>query len=134
MFSPDTLILVVDDMRTMRKVVQKSCTDLGFKNYLEAGDGAEAWQVLNDNAGKVGLVISDWNMPNCTGLDFLKRVRADSRFKKLPFVMLTAESEKTQIMAAIQAGVDTYVIKPFTPAILQQKLTQVWTKVSAAAA
>ena len=125
MFSTDLKVLIVDDMLTMRKIVTKSCRDLGFKNFVEAADGALAWKTLNENPD-VGLIISDWNMPNMSGLDFLKRVRADSKFAPLPFVLLTAESELEQVKTAVAAGVDNYIVKPFTPSVLQQKLDQVY--------
>ena len=131
MFSTDLKVLIVDDMLTMRKIVTKSCRDLGFKNFVEAADGALAWKTLNENPD-VGLIISDWNMPNMSGLDFLKRVRADSKFAPLPFVLLTAESELEQVKTAVAAGVDNYIVKPFTPSVLQQKLDHVYQKKNAA--
>ena len=131
MFSTDLKVIIVDDMLTMRKIVTKSCRDLGFKNFVEAADGALAWKTLNENPD-VGLIISDWNMPNMSGLDFLKRVRADSKFAPLPFVLLTAESELEQVKTAVAAGVDNYIVKPFTPSVLQQKLDQVYQKKNAA--
>ncbi len=134
MFDPKTIILVVDDMKTMRKLVKKSCTDLGFSNFLEAEDGAQAFETLAAANPPVGLVISDWNMPNCTGLDFLKRVRAESRFKHTPFLLLTAESESSQVATAIQVGVDNYMIKPFSTNALSEKLTAVYKKRNPAAA
>ena len=134
MFDPSSTILVVDDMKTMRKLILKSCRDLGFSNFVEAADGNEAWNTLNEMAGKVDFVISDWNMPNCTGLEFLKKVRADQKFAAMPFVLLTAESEAKQVIEAQKAGVSNYIVKPFTTATLEQKLKQVYQKVSAAAA
>ncbi len=131
MFSPETKVLVVDDMMTMRKLVSKACKNLGLKELTEAADGQLAWQVLNDPASQIQLVISDWNMPNCSGLELLKRVRKDSRFKSLPFVLLTAESEESQVKEAIIAGVDNYITKPFTAEILGQKLEAVYKKRSA---
>src|SRR4051812_46269754 len=128
MFSPDITILVVDDMKTMRKIVQKACTELGFKNFDEAEDGAKGWEVINANSPAIGLVISDWNMPNCSGLDLLKRLRADSRFKNTPFLLLTAESEASQVAAAVAAGVDNYMVKPFTADALREKLQVVYKK------
>jgi two-component system chemotaxis response regulator CheY len=132
MFSPDTKVLIVDDMMTMRKLVGKACKNLGLINLVEAADGQLAWQVLNDPESKIQLVISDWNMPNCSGLELLKRVRKDSRFKSLPFMLLTAESEESQVKEAIMAGVDNYITKPFTAEILGQKLQAVYKKRTAA--
>ena len=124
MFAPDTKILIVDDMSTMRKLVTKTCQSLGFTNFVDAADGSLAWETLTNSEHKIGLIISDWNMPNCTGIDFLKRVRADSRFKNLPFILVTAEAEKHQIVEAISSGVSGYVIKPFTAESLSSKLEE----------
>jgi two-component system, chemotaxis family, chemotaxis protein CheY len=124
MFDSTTRVLVVDDMMTMRKIVAKACKDIGFTDILEAADGQKAWEALQASTPQVGLVISDWNMPNCTGLDLLKRVRSDSRFSKVPFVLLTAESEGHQVAEAVKSGVDSYIVKPFTPDLLQKKLEE----------
>lgn len=124
MFDPKTRVLVVDDMMTMRKIVTKACKDMGFDDITEAADGQKAWEAIQAAEPTIGLVISDWNMPNCTGLDLLKRVRADSRFKKLPFILLTAESEGQQVAEAVKSGVDNYIVKPFTPDLLQKKLEE----------
>ena len=124
MFDPAIRILIVDDMTTMRKLVTKSCQSLGFTNFVEAADGSLGWEALTNAEAPVGLIISDWNMPNCTGIDFLKRVRADARYKHLPFILVTAEAEKHQIVDAINAGVSGYVVKPFTPDGLAQKLEE----------
>ena len=131
MFSPNTRILVVDDMMTMRKLVSKTCKELGFTDIVEAADGALAWETLQSANPAIGLIISDWNMPNCTGLDLLKRVRGDQRFGKLPFVMVTAEAEQHQIVEAVKSGVSNYVIKPFTGDALKEKLEAVHKKMSA---
>jgi len=130
MFSPETHVLVVDDMMTMRKLVTKACKELGFTNISDAADGALAWESIQAANPPIGLIISDWNMPNTTGLDLLKRVRADSRFGKIPFVMVTAEAEQHQIVEAVKAGVSNYVIKPFTSDILKEKLEAVHKKIS----
>lgn len=131
MFDPNIHILIVDDMGTMRKLVTKACQALGFKNFTEAADGVKAWEALNSAQNPIGLVISDWNMPNCTGLDFLKRVRADGRYKKMPFLLVTAESEASQVMEAVKAGVSAYVVKPFTAETLSQKLEEAQKKYAA---
>ncbi len=127
MFNLSTKVLVADDMATMRKLVKKSLSTMGFTVFEEAEDGQKAWAKLNEHPD-IGLIISDWNMPNCTGLDFLKRVRSDTRFKTLPFVLLTAEGEASQIKEAIVAGVDNYVLKPFTLESLKEKLEHVHKK------
>lgn len=122
MFDLKTRVLIVDDMSTMRKIVMKVCKELGFTDLQEAADGAQAFEVITNSNPPIGLIISDWNMPNCTGLDLLKRVRGDSRFKKLPFILVTAEAEQHQILEAVKAGVDQYVVKPFNQETLKVKL------------
>ncbi len=131
MFGPDTKFLVVDDMMTMRKMVANQLKKMGYNNYVEAKDGNEAWTILSESQVPFGFVISDWNMPNCTGLEFLKKCRADARFKSLPFMLVTAEAEQKQIVAAIQAGVSNYVVKPFTPQVLQGKIEEGYKKIAA---
>jgi two-component system chemotaxis response regulator CheY len=128
MFNLSTRILVVDDMMTMRKLVSKICKEVGFTDIIEAADGALAWQAIQDANPPVGLVISDWNMPNCSGIDLVKRIRADSRFSNLPFLMVTAEAEQHQVVEALKSGVDNYVVKPFTAPILTEKLETVHKK------
>lgn len=130
MFDPSTRILVVDDMMTMRKLVSKVCKELGFSDFTEAADGVKAWEALTNANPPIGLIISDWNMPNCTGLDFLKRVRGDGRYKGLPFLMVTAEAEGHQVAEAVKSGVDNYVIKPFDKDTLKSKLEAVYAKLS----
>lgn len=128
MFDPKTKILVVDDMMTMRKIVMKTCKDLGFTEFVEAADGAAAWTKISEAGSGIGLIISDWNMPVASGLDLLKRVRSDGRYKHLPFLLVTAESEASQVVEAMKAGVDNYVVKPFAPEKLKEKLTEVYAK------
>jgi two-component system chemotaxis response regulator CheY len=128
MFDPKTRVLVVDDMMTMRKLVTKALKEFGLTDVVEATDGAKAWEALTGSPTPVGLIVSDWNMPNSTGMDLLKRVRSESRFKDLPFLLVTAEAEKTQVAEAIQAGVSGYVVKPFTPPSLKEKLEAVHKK------
>lgn len=94
--------------------------ELGFTDIQEALDGDEAWTILQ--TGNFGLIISDWNMPNCSGLDFLKKVRSDEKFARTPFVLVTAEAETHQVAEAIKSGVDQYVVKPFTRDSLKMKL------------
>ncbi|MBC7419888.1 MAG: response regulator [Bdellovibrio sp.] len=127
MFDAKTKVLVVDDMRTMRKMVKQNLQQLGFVTIEEAEDGQIAMNKLRE-LSDIGLVISDWNMPNCTGLDFLKSVRADEKFKSLPFILLTAEGEVEQVKEALAAGVDSYILKPFTPKALKEKIEQTYKK------
>ena len=128
MFSPTTKILIVDDMMTMRKLVGKICKELGFTDLSEAVDGAKAWEAVAAANPPFGLIISDWNMPNSTGLDLLKRIRADSRFGKTPFLMVTAEAEAHQVSEAVKSGVDNYVVKPFDKDTLKGKLEAIHKK------
>ncbi len=134
MFDPKTRILVCDDMLTMRKLVTKALKDLGFTDFIEAADGKLGWDALTAANPPVQLVVSDWNMPNMSGLEFLKKVRSTDPYKKLPFVLLTAEAEKNQILEAIQSGVSNYIVKPFTVDMLKQKLSDTHKRVSAAPA
>ncbi|WP_296984273.1 chemotaxis response regulator CheY, partial [Thalassolituus sp. UBA1505] len=109
-------ILVVDDFSTMRRIVKNLLRDLGFTNTQEADDGLTALPMLQN--GDFDFLVTDWNMPGMTGLDLLKKVRADDRLKTLPVLMVTAEAKRDQIVAAAQAGVNGYVVKPFTAAVL----------------
>ena len=115
-------VLIADDMNTMRKLVVRALKEMGIKEIAEFPDGAQAWQAFSSASPQFDLVISDWNMPNATGLDFLKRVRADSRLKQTPFILLTAESEMSQVQEAMKAGVSGYVVKPFTSQSLREKI------------
>jgi two-component system, chemotaxis family, chemotaxis protein CheY len=128
MFAPSTRILVVDDMMTMRKLVIKACKTMGFSSFEEAADGRLGWEKLNQTDPPIELVICDWNMPNATGLDLLRRIRSDSRFKTLPFILVTAEADRAQVIEAVQAGVSNYVVKPFTPDQLKEKLESAYKK------
>lgn len=118
-------ILVVDDFSTMRRIVKNLLTkDLGFKNVDEADDGSTALPKLQ--TGKFDFLITDWNMPNMSGLELLKTIRKDPKLKDLPVLMVTAEAKKEQIIAAAQAGVNGYVVKPFTAATLKEKIEKVF--------
>ncbi len=116
-------ILVVDDYKTMLRIIRNLLKQLGFNNVDEATDGSVALQKLRDK--KYGLVISDWNMEPMSGLELLKEVRADQRLRELPFIMVTAESKSENVVAAKSAGVSNYIIKPFNAATLKTKLTAV---------
>ncbi|MGA3115129.1 MAG: response regulator [Syntrophobacteraceae bacterium] len=119
----DMVAMVVDDFSTMRRIVRKILKDLQFKEVFEAENGAEALKLLETT--KVDLIVSDWNMPTMTGLELLKRVRADERLQGLPFMMVTAEAQKTNIIEAIQAKVSNYVVKPFSPEVFAEKLAKI---------
>lgn len=116
-------ILVVDDFATMRRILKNNLKQLGFSNILEAEDGCLALEELKKE--KADLIISDWNMPNMTGLELLKAVRSDEGLKQIPFVMVTAEGQKGNVMEAVKAGVTNYVVKPFTPDTFEEKLKKV---------
>jgi two-component system chemotaxis response regulator CheY len=116
-------VLIVDDYRTMLRIIRNLLKQLEFNNVDEAMDGQEALAKLR--AGNFGLVISDWNMAPMTGLDLLKEVRADQRLKEMPFIMITAESKTENVVAAKQAGVSNYILKPFNAETLREKIEKV---------
>lgn len=118
--------LVVDDFSTMRRIVRNLLKELGFNNVEEAEDGADALNKLRSSA--FDFVISDWNMPNMDGLELLQTIRADGTLSKLPVLMVTAEAKKENIIAAAQAGASGYVVKPFTAATLEEKLSKIFEK------
>jgi len=117
-------ILIVDDFSTMRRIIRNLLRDLGFNNTLEADDGKTAWPVMQ--SGGIDLLITDWNMPGMQGIDLLKAVRADPKTNKTPVLMVTAESKKEQIVEAAQAGVNGYIVKPFTAQTLKEKLEKIF--------
>lgn len=123
--------LVVDDFSTMRRIVRNLLKELGFANVEEAEDGVVALQKLK--GGEYDFVISDWNMPNMDGLQLLQAIRGDAALKALPVLMVTAEAKKENIVAAAQAGASGYVVKPFTAATLDEKLTKVFQNMKARA-
>ena len=116
-------ILIVDDYKTMLRIIRNLLSQLNFPNVQEATDGASALDKLRD--GSFGLVISDWNMEPMTGLQLLREVRADAKLKVLPFVMITAESKTENVVAAKEAGVSNYIVKPFNAETLKSKLVSV---------
>ena len=118
--------LVIDDFATMRRIVRNLLQDLGFKNVEEAEDGHDALTKLR--ASKFDFVISDWNMPNIDGLQMLSEMRKDDNLKTIPVLMVTAEAKKENIIAAAQAGASGYVVKPFTAATLEEKLSKIFEK------
>lgn len=119
----DMTVLVVDDFLTMRRIVRKILRDLDFENILEAEDGSAALDVLKAN--KIDLIVSDWNMPKMTGLELLRHVRSDESTKDIPFLMVTAEAQKENIVEAVKAKVSNYIVKPFTAATLEEKLAKI---------
>lgn len=120
-------ILVVDDFATMRKVVRNLLKQVGYENIVEAEDGVMALKALKSQ--KIGLIISDWNMPNMTGLELLKSVRSDEDLKATPFLMVTAEALQDNVIAAVKAGVSNYIVKPFTAETLNEKISKILDKI-----
>jgi two-component system chemotaxis response regulator CheY len=123
----DMKILVVDDFSTMRRIIKNLLRDLGFANTDEADDGNTALPMLQ--TGKYDFLVTDWNMPGMTGIDLLRHVRADESLKTLPVLMVTAEAKRDQIVAAAQAGVNGYVVKPFTAAVLKEKIDKIFERI-----
>lgn len=123
MFDFKIKVLVVDDFPTMRRIVKNLLKQLGFENIDEADDGINALAKLKN--GGFGLVVSDWNMPNMEGIDLLRAVRQEPSVKDIPFLMVTAEAEKEKVIEAIKAGVDNYIVKPFTAEVLKEKLEKI---------
>jgi two-component system chemotaxis response regulator CheY len=131
MFGPDTKTLVVDDFKTMRKLVSRALSQCGIKGSIEADDGATAWPLIEAAIAEskpFNLIVSDWNMPNLKGIDLLKKVRATEAIKNTPFILLTAEAEQANIMEAIKSGVSGYIIKPFNQEGFQEKLLGAYKK------
>ncbi len=118
-------VLIVDDFATMRRIVKGVLKQLGFNNIIEAEDGNAALEELRKE--KIGLIVSDWNMPNMSGLDLLKAVRGNEQFKSIPFIMVTAEGQKENVIEAVKSGVSNYIVKPFTPETFNEKLQKVFT-------
>jgi len=114
-------LLVVDDSSTMRRIIKNTLGRLGHKNILEGADGVEGWTELDANPD-VDMLITDWNMPEMNGLELVIKVRADARFKDLPIIMVTTEGGKAEVITALKAGVNNYIVKPFTPQVLKEKL------------
>jgi len=121
-------ILIVDDFSTMRRIIKNLMRDLGFTNTSEADDGATALPMLQ--GGGYDFLITDWNMPQMTGLELLKAVRADPNLSKMPILLVTAEAKKQQIVEAAQAGVNGYIVKPFTAATLKEKIEKIFERIN----
>ena len=132
MADPKLKFLVVDDFSTMRRIVRNLLKELGYSNVEEAEDGADGLAKLR--GGNFDFVVSDWNMPNMDGLTMLQNIRADAALSKLPVLMVTAEAKKENIIAAAQAGANGYVVKPFTAATLDEKLSKIFEKLEKAGA
>jgi len=120
-------ILIVDDFSTMRRIIKNLLRDLGFSNTAEADDGVTALPMLK--SGSFDFLVTDWNMPGMTGIELLKEVRADEKLSSLPVLMVTAEAKRDQIIEAAQAGVNGYVVKPFTAQALKEKIDKIFDRV-----
>jgi len=131
MFDTYSKILVIDDMQTMRNIVSRNLKSLGYLKQASDEDGDQAWELIQAEEIPFDIIVSDWNMPNCSGLELLKRVRGDARFEKTVFILLTAESEITQVQEALQAGVDNYIVKPFSPQQLEKKFFDTFNRTAA---
>jgi two-component system chemotaxis response regulator CheY len=119
-------VLVVDDFATMRKIIRNILKQVGFEHIHEADDGTTALPILRDE--NIGLVVTDWNMPNMSGLELLQKIRGNIKTQNIPVIMVTAEGQKENIIAAVKAGVDNYIVKPFTAETLKEKLDAVFKK------
>ena len=122
--SKNIKILVVDDMSTMRRIIKNLLNQLGYKNIDEAEDGAIAYQKLKK--AKYDFVVTDWNMPNMTGIELVQKIRNDSELKHLPILMVTAEAKKENVILALKAGVNNYIVKPFPSEILKDKMEKIF--------
>lgn len=128
-FNPKQKILIVDDMSTMRKIIKNMLTKMGCNNLTEADDGKPAWEMIqkaHEEGVPFEFIVSDWNMPGLSGLDLLKNIRADERFKKLPFLMITAEAEQSNVVIAVKAGVSNFIVKPFAITTLKEKIDKIF--------
>ena len=123
-FDPNMQVLIVDDFSTMRRIVKNILRQLGFVNISEADDGTTAWEVLQKQ--KIDFVVSDWNMPQMTGIELLRKVRADPKLGNMPFLMVTAEAQQENILEAAQAKVSNYIVKPFTADTLKKKIDKIF--------
>lgn len=123
-------VLVADDFATMRKIIRNILKQIGFENILEAEDGHAALQVLKNE--EVGLVVTDWNMPNLSGIELLRQIRQNPKTAKVPVLMVTAEGLKENVLEAVKAGVNNYVVKPFTAEVFQEKIEAIFKKLAAA--
>lgn len=120
----DKKVLVVDDSSVMRQIIKKTLKELGFADVTDAEDGEAGFKKLKENP--VHIVVSDWNMPKMTGIEFLKAVRADANLKAIPFLMVTSEADKDKIMEAVQSGVSQYIVKPFNANQLEEKIKAIF--------
>lgn len=130
MFPAHTRILICDDMPAIRDMVARELRQLGYTQQTSVADGDEAWRIYCEALQRdpFGLIISDWNMPKLTGLDFLKKVRSHTQGADTPFILLTAEGQKEQVLDAISSGVSQYILKPFSSKNFAEKMKAAWVK------
>jgi len=128
MLDQNMKILVVDDFSTMRRIIKNILREIGYNNVGEADDGTTALEKLR--AGKFDFVVTDWNMPNMPGIELLKAIRSDAELKDTPVLMVTAEAAKENVVTAVQAGVNNYIVKPFTAAALKERIDLILQKVN----
>ena len=121
---PGIRILIVDDFSTMRRIIRNILKQLGYENVDEAENGADAYEKLD--VEKFDFIITDWNMPVMDGLGLLKKIRSDPAMKTMPVLMVTAEAEKDKVVTAIQAGINNYIVKPFTAEVLKEKMDKIF--------
>ena len=117
-------VLVVDDSSTMRRIIKNTLSRLGYTDLLEAEDGEAAWEIL-EPSDDIGILVTDWNMPVMNGLELVQKVRAEPKYADMPIIMVTTEGGKSEVIIALKAGVNNYIVKPFTPAVLKEKLEAV---------
>jgi len=115
-------LLVVDDSSTMRRIIKNTLSRLGYTDILEAENGAKAWEIMAAPDSEVKILITDWNMPEMNGLELVKKVRAEQKYSDVPIIMVTTEGGKAEVITALRAGVNNYIVKPFTPQVLKEKL------------
>ena len=123
-YNTNMRVLVVDDFSTMRRIIKNILRQIGFINVVEADDGTTAWDILNKD--KIEFIISDWNMPQMTGIELLRKVRASEEFADIPFLMVTAEAQQENIIEAVQARVSNYIVKPFTADVMKYKIEKIF--------
>ena len=117
-------LLVVDDSSTMRRIIKNTLQRLGYEDVLEAEHGLEAWQIM-DRTPDIDILVTDWNMPEMNGLELVRKVRAARKYDNMPIIMITTEGGKAEVITALKAGVNNYIVKPFTPQVLKDKLEDV---------
>lgn len=137
MFKGNTKFLIVDDYRSMRKIIKNTLSEIGYNNTIEASDGLHAYEKLVEATTRrapIEFIICDWNMPKMLGIDFLKKCKSEKIYADIPFIFVTAENDQQKIVEAVKAGVTDFVIKPFSPAILKSKFESYFKKIATAKA